>query len=152
MTETETAEATTATASEEEAAAPPAVPEGGSTSMHPPTQSGTTTASLVIDRLQLAMMQTEAAREEGGSAEEREKARSRTVDEDEGEGESNVETVTVESGLPDARVALYERDPSHPGGEAFVGPGEQVEVARTGAVEARLASGVLKEVGKSEDK
>lgn len=54
--------------------------------------------------------------------------------------------ITVKSGLPDNRVALWERHPDHPGGEIFItGPGEY-QVAETAAVKARLKSGELIEV------
>ncbi|GIW06365.1 MAG: hypothetical protein KatS3mg060_1170 [Dehalococcoidia bacterium] len=43
-------------------------------------------------------------------------------------------------------VALFERDPAHPGGEAFIADDRPHRVARTAAVAARLAAGTLVEV------
>lgn len=62
------------------------------------------------------------------------------------------ELVTVKSTLaPRADggqvVALWERDPDHPGGEAFVAGDAPVEVARTAGVTAKLRSRELIEVG-----
>jgi len=44
------------------------------------------------------------------------------------------------------RVALWERDPAHPGGEVMVGGSKVVEVALTTEVTRRLANQVLEEV------
>lgn len=43
-------------------------------------------------------------------------------------------------------VALSEKHPDHPGGEVFVYGKQEVEVAKTAAVSAALASGALVEV------
>lgn len=71
------------------------------------------------------------------------------------------DTVWVRSGLVEPRVALSERDPMHPGGEAWVAgsvspTGEverkAVEVGRTALVEQKIRSGELVEVeGPSRD-
>lgn len=55
------------------------------------------------------------------------------------------ELMTVVAGLADGRVALWERDPAHPGGEVFIAGngGPAVRVARTPAVLAALAAGRL---------
>lgn len=42
-------------------------------------------------------------------------------------------------------VALFERDPAHPGGEAWIADGQPHLVARTAAVLTRLREGVLVE-------
>lgn len=41
------------------------------------------------------------------------------------------------------KVVLWERDESHPNGEIFIGDGNPVEVAETGAVMERIRSGAL---------
>lgn len=56
-----------------------------------------------------------------------------------------LDLIWVQPGLSDGRVALLERHPQHPTGEAFV-TGPPVQVALTPAVERRLASGVLVQV------
>lgn len=48
-------------------------------------------------------------------------------------------------GLGD-RVALWERHPSHPGGEAFVAGSKPVQVAATPQVSRLIRAGVLVEV------
>jgi len=106
---------------------PQPVPADGSTSIHPPLLQGVA-APEVKDETTAADHDKATSRTEGKDADE-----------------SGVEKVWVESGLDEPRVALWERDPSHPNGEAFVGPGETVEVAKTGAVASRLAAGILKE-------
>lgn len=126
------------------------VPEEGSSSIKPPILTAGVAAMYEqpTSAVARANLLPEAARADAGSADEREAARSNRAN-DVGESPEGLaaeaETVWVESGLPNTRTALYERDPSHPGGEAFVGPGEAVEVARTGSVEARLQAGVLRE-------
>lgn len=57
--------------------------------------------------------------------------------------------IWVQSGRGDGRVALYEQHPDHPGGEAFVAQ-TPVQVARTPAVERKLAAGDLAEVRQTE--
>lgn len=111
---------------------PQPVPEGGSTVMHPPLPQEAGGPPAEPDK---------------STAEDHEKANSKTEGKEE-VATRGVNTITVESALDENRVALYERDPAHPNGEAFVGPGHQVEVARTGAVEARLQAGILREAGK----
>jgi len=60
--------------------------------------------------------------------------------------------ITVKSNLSANQVALWERDPAHPGGEVFIaGPGEH-EVGETAAVKARLKDGWLVKVGEIEPK
>ena len=54
-------------------------------------------------------------------------------------------------GLPN-RVALFEKNPAHPGGEAFVVVGETASVARTPAVNTLINQGGLRVVAKAEDK
>lgn len=105
------------------------VPAEGSTVIHPP----------------LLQNVPPPAEPDKSTAEDHEKANTKTEGKPEAE-QRGVTTITVESALGESRVALYERDPAHPNGEAFVGPGQQVEVARTGAVEARLNAGQLREV------
>ena len=109
---------------------PQPVPAEGSSVIHPPLIQG------------LAVPQEK----DETTADDHDKATSRTEGED--PDESGVEKIWVQSGLQEPRVALWERDPSHPNGEAFVGPGETVEVAKTGAVVSRLAAGILKEGSK----
>ncbi|HEY7641239.1 MAG TPA: hypothetical protein VH814_16040 [Steroidobacteraceae bacterium] len=112
---------------------PQPVPAEGSTVMHPPLPQAAGGPP---------------AEEDKSTADDHEKANSRTEGKE--EAAAAAKTITVESALTgtDAnRVALYERDPAHPNGEAFVGPGHQVEVARTAAVEARLRAGILREAG-----
>jgi len=56
--------------------------------------------------------------------------------------------IRVKSGLPDNRVALWERHPDHPGGEVFIAGLGEYDVAPTPAVQARLKSGALAEIEK----
>jgi len=67
----------------------------------------------------------------------------------EGEGPAlaveELELIWVESALETDQVALYEKNPAHPEGEAFVGPGPAVQVAKTPAVVGKLNSGEIKE-------
>ena len=52
--------------------------------------------------------------------------------------------ITVEAGRDNGRVALWEKDPAHPDGEAFIAAGNgRHRVARTGAVLQALADGRL---------
>ncbi len=51
--------------------------------------------------------------------------------------------ITVRSGHNDKRVALWERHPSHPGGEVFIAGPKDVRVAHTPEVQKRLAHGGL---------
>ncbi len=60
-------------------------------------------------------------------------------------------TVWVISNRKDDRVVLFERDPAHPGGEAFVGGSTPAEVARTGSVERLLHQGLLVEIPEPPD-
>lgn len=54
------------------------------------------------------------------------------------------DTIRVQSGNPDSkRIALWERDDAHPGGEVMVGGDRVVEVAVTTEVARRLAKGTL---------
>lgn len=55
------------------------------------------------------------------------------------------ELILVVAGQADGRVALWERDPAHPGGEVFIAGngGPAVRVARTPAVLHALTTGVL---------
>ena len=62
----------------------------------------------------------------------------------------NAEHITVKSALPTApdgghKIALFERDPSHPNGEAFISGPEPVEVGKTPGVVAALRSGAIVE-------
>jgi|SRR5215831_11976747 len=57
----------------------------------------------------------------------------------------DLELMWVESGLGTDQVALFEQNPSHPDGEAFVGTGPAVQVAKTPLVMDRLNSGALVE-------
>lgn len=54
-------------------------------------------------------------------------------------------TILVKAAQP-GRVALWDRDPNHPGGEAFVDSDVPVEVAKTSAVLMALAQGRIVEV------
>lgn len=54
--------------------------------------------------------------------------------------------ILVRSGLTGDEVALWEREPSHPGGEIFVAGAGVVEVAMTPAVARGLQQGRLVEV------
>lgn len=57
---------------------------------------------------------------------------------------SEIAVVTVRAAVVTDRVALWERHPAHPGGEAFIaGDGVAVAVAATPTVVALLAAGVL---------
>jgi hypothetical protein len=89
-----------------------------------------------------------AAYEPGASAEENESARSATNEE---EGPTHeVEYLFVKSGLDNENTALYERHPDHRRGEAFVGPNEVVEVAKTPMVLGKLNTGELVESDQGE--
>lgn len=80
------------------------------------------------------------------------------------EKDNDVETVVVKSGRDDDRVAVFEQDETHPSGrithpetgveigEAFVGPGDVVEAARTHVIEQRLSTGELVEASKKDVK
>lgn len=59
--------------------------------------------------------------------------------------DEQLERMWVKSGMGTQQVALYEKHPAHPNGEAFVGPGEAVEVAKTPAVMYKLNAGELVE-------
>lgn len=65
--------------------------------------------------------------------------------------EPKSETLWVVSNRVDDRVVLWERDPQHPGGEAFVGGSAPAEVGRTGEVERLLHAGLLLEVPEPQD-
>lgn len=54
--------------------------------------------------------------------------------------------IWVMSNRQDDRVVLFERDPAHPGGEAFVGGEGPDQVARTTRVVTLLRDGLLVEV------
>lgn len=54
--------------------------------------------------------------------------------------------IRVKSGLPDNRVALWERHPDHPNGEVFIAGEGEHDVAATPAVVERLKRGALVEV------
>jgi hypothetical protein len=56
------------------------------------------------------------------------------------------EMMLVRAGRADGQVALWDRNPAHPDGEAWVCGGTPVLVARTRAVLAGLADGRLVEV------
>lgn len=51
--------------------------------------------------------------------------------------------ITVKSGLDSGKIALFERDPKHPGGEVFIVAPGVFEVAETAAVMAALGNGRL---------
>jgi hypothetical protein len=57
----------------------------------------------------------------------------------------------VLSNRADDRVVLWERDPRHPGGEAFVGGSGPDLVARTPEVERLLRAGLLLEIPEPPD-
>lgn len=60
-------------------------------------------------------------------------------------------TLWAMSNRKDDRVVLFERDPAHPGGEAFVGGPAPAYVGRTGTVEGLLRDGLLIEVPEPAD-
>lgn len=60
-------------------------------------------------------------------------------------------TLWVLSNRQDDRVVLWERDPAHPGGEAFVGGPTPAYVGRTAEVERLLKDGMLVEVSEPKD-
>jgi hypothetical protein len=53
------------------------------------------------------------------------------------------ELITVKAAPDFLRVALWERNPAHPGGEAFVAGDMVVQVALTAEVQTRLNTGIL---------
>lgn len=55
-------------------------------------------------------------------------------------------TMSVKSTRPDNRVALWERDENHPGGEAMVYGPDPVEVGDTPLVRLRIGEGALEQV------
>lgn len=56
----------------------------------------------------------------------------------------DLEQIVVRSTLPDGRVALWDRDKRHPGGEVFIADGHAThQVARTDMVEQRIREGSL---------
>lgn len=59
--------------------------------------------------------------------------------------------IWVQAAKNDGRVALFEKDDRHPGGEAFVAE-KPVQVAITQVVEKKLKDGILKEVSAPENK
>lgn len=61
------------------------------------------------------------------------------------------EHIWVMSNRVDDRVALFERDPAHPGGEAFVGGAGVAQVGRTTRVVTLLRDGLLVEVPEPPD-
>jgi hypothetical protein len=62
-----------------------------------------------------------------------------------------METTWVISNRQDDRVVLFERDPAHPGGEAFVGGAGPDFVAKTPEVEAALRRGEMVEIPEPPD-
>jgi hypothetical protein len=62
-----------------------------------------------------------------------------------------MEQIWVLSNRQDDRVVLWERDPAHPGGEAFVASGAPAKVAKTGEVARLLREGFLVEVPEPKD-
>lgn len=65
--------------------------------------------------------------------------------------ESDPNILWVISNRQDDRVVLFERDPRHPGGEAFVGGPAPDKVYRTGEVERLLHTGELVEIPEPPD-
>lgn len=61
------------------------------------------------------------------------------------------DTIWVISNRRDDRVVFWETDNEHPGGEAFIGGSAPAQVARTGAIEALLRSGVIVEIPEPPD-
>jgi hypothetical protein len=59
--------------------------------------------------------------------------------------------IKVRSGRTDDRVVLFEKDPRHPNGEAFVAGKGVKEVAETPLVLAQLSKGQLVRAGEGED-
>lgn len=55
--------------------------------------------------------------------------------------------ITVKAVDTSGRVALFEQDRAHPGGEAFVAGDKLVRIGRTPIVEQKIRDGVLVEVG-----
>ena len=53
------------------------------------------------------------------------------------------ELVTVKGETYDNKIALWERNPAHPSGEAYVADGMIAQVALTPEVQTRLGSGLL---------
>jgi hypothetical protein len=53
------------------------------------------------------------------------------------------ELVTVKGSTYNSRVALWERNPDHPSGEAYIADGMVAQVALTPEVQARIGSGLL---------
>lgn len=58
----------------------------------------------------------------------------------------NPDSIWVMSNRVDDRVVLFEKDPAHPGGEAFVGGNKVDQVGLTGTVEDLLRAGLLLEI------
>jgi hypothetical protein len=56
------------------------------------------------------------------------------------------ELITVKAAPDFLRVALWERNPAHPGGEAFVAGDLVAQVALTAEVQTRLNTGILVQV------
>ncbi len=65
--------------------------------------------------------------------------------------EDKPETLWVISNRKDDRVVLFERDPAHPYGEAFVGGAAPAFVGRSGQVEQLLHAGLIVEVPEPKD-
>lgn len=61
-------------------------------------------------------------------------------------GDHSDETLWVVSNRKDDRIVLWERNPAHPGGEAFVGGGTPEHVARTAEIDRLLHEGLILEV------
>ncbi len=60
-------------------------------------------------------------------------------------------TIWVVSNRKDDRVVLFERDPAHPGGEAFVGGSGPAEVAKTPEVQRLLREGLVVQIPEPPD-
>lgn len=54
--------------------------------------------------------------------------------------------IRVKSALPDNRVALWDRNPAHPGGEVLIWGDDVREVAETEAVRNAIKDGRLVEI------
>jgi hypothetical protein len=65
--------------------------------------------------------------------------------------ENDANILWVISNRQDDRVVLFERDPRHPGGEAFVGGGAPDKVYRTAEVERLLHTGEIIEIPEPPD-
>lgn len=83
----------------------------------------------------------------GESAEDREKARARSR----GVGEDEIEDLSANtswyvSNRTDDRTVLFERDPRHPGGEAFIGGATPTRAFRTTNIQRLVQSGEVIEV------